>query len=241
MGVIPCLLAYPLIYKPLVKRGTSAKNITIASVLTVVIGLQLGAFSVVLQTLASGITQLPFGTFLLLMQPIHLAIGIVEGLITAAVLIYVGSARPELLESAQAAPPLSKQVSLRQVLAMLGVLTLLVGGGLSLFASSYPDGLEWSVDGVLRRSEAIQGASTGESVEPAAVSDEPRGIEASGGAYDMAANIQGATSLMPDYAFKDSDSAAGTSVAGIVGSAVTMLLAAGMGLLIAKNRRRVAQ
>lgn len=46
--------------------------------------LQLGAFSVVLETTLSGITALPLGAFAVLMQPIHLAIGLVEGLITAA-------------------------------------------------------------------------------------------------------------------------------------------------------------
>ena len=65
-----------------------------------VIGLQLGAFSVVLETIFSGRTELPFETFAMLMQPIHLAIGIVEGLITASIINFVWQARPELLEKA---------------------------------------------------------------------------------------------------------------------------------------------
>ena len=63
------------------------KKIVAASVLGCVLTLQLGAFSVTLETLASGITELPFQTFVAVMQPIHLAIGLVEGLITAAVLL----------------------------------------------------------------------------------------------------------------------------------------------------------
>ena len=42
-----------------------------------------------IETSLSGITELPFGAFCALMQPIHLAIGLVEGLITAAVLCFV--------------------------------------------------------------------------------------------------------------------------------------------------------
>ena len=53
------------------------------------VSLQLGSFSVVLQILASGVTQLPFNVFVLAMQPIHLAIGVVEGLITASVLLFI--------------------------------------------------------------------------------------------------------------------------------------------------------
>ncbi len=230
MGVIPCLIAYPLLFKPILKKGVSKKNVTLASVLAVVLGLQLGAFSVVLQTLLSGITKLPFGSFALLMQPIHLAIGVVEGIVTAAVLVYVHSARPELLESAQVMRPLSRQLSLKNVLAVLGVLVLLVGGGLSLFASAYPDGLEWSVDGVLKQAQAV----------PASNDGELREVTAEGGVYDAFAGIQEATSVMPDYAFKDSDSAAGTSVAGIGGSLAVLLLAGGAGLIISKAKRKTA-
>ena len=47
-------------------------------------------------------------------------------------------------------------------------------------------------------------------------------LEAAGGAYDAAAGIQDTTSLLPDYAFKDSESAAGTSFSGIVGSLIVV-------------------
>ena len=89
IGVIPCLLVYPLIFKPIVKKGLTYRRITVASIVSVVAGLQIGAFGVVLQTLASGVTQLPFGTFAALMQPIHLAIGLIEGVITAAIVCFV--------------------------------------------------------------------------------------------------------------------------------------------------------
>ena len=40
------------------------------------------------------------------MQPIHLGIGIVEGLVTAAVVAFVWQARPEILQSARDARPI---------------------------------------------------------------------------------------------------------------------------------------
>jgi OPA family glycerol-3-phosphate transporter-like MFS transporter/OPA family sugar phosphate sensor protein UhpC-like MFS transporter len=85
MGVIPCLIIYPLIFKPIINKKINTTALSIAAFVSAVIGLQLGAFGVVLETQASAITELPFGTFVVLMQPIHLAIGIVEGIITAAV------------------------------------------------------------------------------------------------------------------------------------------------------------
>ncbi|MFR5880959.1 MAG: energy-coupling factor ABC transporter permease [Cloacibacillus evryensis] len=156
MGVIPCLVIYPLLFKPLMKKGTASGRLTLASVVSVVVALQLGAFSVVLETLASGITALPFSSFVLLMQPIHLAIGIVEGLVTGAVLSFVWKTRPEILESAESGDDTRRRPA-EKVLAMLAALTLVTGAILSGFASD-PDGLEWSVmaDGsVLRASAAL--------------------------------------------------------------------------------------
>jgi len=80
LGIYPCFIAYPLIYKPLVRSGSTSKRIAIASLISCVIALQLGAFSVVFETMLSGRSELPFRTFHLFMQSVHLGIGLVEGL-----------------------------------------------------------------------------------------------------------------------------------------------------------------
>ena len=97
MAFYGCFVGGLLIWKTIMRGKASRARITAASILGCVATLQLGAFSVVLETSASGITELPFAAFLGFMQPIHLAIGLVEGLITAAVLCFVYEARPELL------------------------------------------------------------------------------------------------------------------------------------------------
>ncbi len=220
MGVCACLLAYQFIYKPIIARGISKKNITIASIVSVVLGLQVGSFCVVLETTASGVTMLPFSAFLALMQPIHLAIGLAEGVITAAVLCFVYSMRPEILDSSIKDEKLARGVSLKKVMVIFLVLTAFVGGGLSLFASSFPDGLEWSVEGVagtaeLERDEAIHNAM-GVAVE--------------------------STALMPDYGFVgEGGSQMGTATAGIVGSVITLLLAGGIGIIIRLTRKKPLQ
>lgn len=215
MGVIPCLLVYPLIWKPLVKKGLTFKRITVASIVSVVIGLQLGAFGVVLETLASGITELPFQSFLLLMQPIHLAIGVAEGVVTAAVLCFVYRMRPELFESANAGSSIPSGVSMKKVLVSLGIIALLTGGILSLFASSYPDGLEWSM-------ERVAGTA---------------GLATKGEVFDSAAQIQEQTAFLPDYDYADGRGA-GTSVSGIVGGALTFALAGLTGFLISRSKKK---
>ena len=223
MGVVSCLLAYPFIFRPIVRGGLSKGRIAAASVLSVVVGLQTGALCVVLETLLSGVTELPPGPFLLLMQPIHLAIGVVEGLVTAAVLCYVHSLRPELLDSSLENTRMPEKVPLRRILVSFIVLTVLVGGVLSIFASAYPDGLEWSMEGV---------AGTAE-------------LEREGGVYQAAGAAVEKTAFMPDYAFPGEGASsaaevAGTATAGLVGSLITVLIAGGLGLVIAKTRKRAA-
>ena len=224
MAFYGCFVGYYLLWRPIVQsrlfgegKGAQRGRIVTASILGCVVTLQLGAFSVVLETSLSGITELPFGAFVALMQPIHLAIGLVEGLITSAVLLFVFEARPELLQGMRASGTEKPRQSLKSVVIILAIVALVVGGGLSLLASSNPDGLEWALFG---NAEAGYSENMG-------LDEESFGV--SGKASETAEAIQEKTSFLPDYAFSGSDSAAGTTVSGIVGC----VLVAGIAVLIA--------
>ncbi len=221
MAFYGCFVGYYLIWRPIMRSrlfaskgeaGANRLKIILASILGCVISLQLGAFSVVIETQLSGITELPFGAFAALMQPIHLAIGFVEGIVTAAVLVFVYSSRPELIRDVNAAPGEGK-FSVKTTVAIIAAAALVIGGGLSLLASSNPDGLEWALFG---NTDAGYSENMG-------LDEEDFGVSSS--VADKAAEIQESTSFLPDYAFADSDSAAGTSVSGIVGSGIVALLA----------------
>ena len=154
-----CFIGSLLIWKPMMKKGFTRGKIIAASVLGCVLTLQMGAFSVVLETTASGVTELPAAAFAAVMQPIHLAIGLVEGLITAAVLVFVYEARPELL-SGGTAPERKGKLSFRGTLTALGAAALITAGLLSLAASSSPDGLVRRTGGG-RRTLAAGGSRAG--------------------------------------------------------------------------------
>ena len=226
MAFYGCFVRYYVLWRPIMrsklfnKMGAKAAGrirIILASVLGCVITLQLGAFSVVLETSLSGITELPFGAFVGIMQPIHLAIGLIEGLITSAVLVFVYEARPELLMDVDTSNAAAQsKCSLKTTIVILAVVVAIVGGGLSLVASSNPDGLEWSMFG---------NADAGYS-ENMGLDEENYGI--SSGAAEVAGSIQEKTAFLPDYAFANSDSVAGTTVSGLLGSAMV----AGVALLI---------
>ncbi|MDR2105345.1 MAG: energy-coupling factor ABC transporter permease, partial [Deferribacteraceae bacterium] len=133
MGVIPALIVFPLVYKNILKSGLTRGKIILAASVSVVIALQLGALGVVLETTASGITQLPFTTFILLMLPIHLAISVGEAVITAAILTFIFAVRPEILGAPLTADK-SRYISTKKALAAIAGLAL-IGCILSQFAS----------------------------------------------------------------------------------------------------------
>ncbi|MDR0813223.1 MAG: energy-coupling factor ABC transporter permease [Oscillospiraceae bacterium] len=215
MGVIPCLLVYPLLFKPLISKNLGAKRLSIASIIAVIVGLEVGAFAVVLETTASGITELPFGTFSGLMLPIHLAIGSIEGVVTAGVLCFVYKMRPEIISSATGGQRLTG-VPVKKPLIALVCLTLVVGGALSIFASSNPDGLEWAM-----------GKTSAEE------------LEADNAVANGAAAVQDSTAFLPDYALaSDPENPVGTTVSGLVGAGITFALAAAAGLGISAVKKR---
>ena len=225
MGLYPCFIVYPLLYKPLAGDSKRPARILAVSILSTVIALQLGAFSVVMETMLSGKSELPFGPFVLLMQPIHLAIGIVEGFITAGVINYVLASRPEILESIVASRPLDPAVSVKKIVIAFVLFALATGGALSWFASTHPDGLEWSIQKITGKTEL---AEQGTGIAP------------------VMKDIQEKTVILPEYNFKpEADAAkqnektkawpgieAGTSVAGIAGAIIVLgvILLIGMGI-----------
>jgi cobalt/nickel transport system permease protein len=230
LGFFPCFIAYPFIYKKIAGDQPTRGRILLGAMTSAIIGLQLGAFGVVLETLFSGISELPFASFVLLMQPIHLAIGIVEGLITAAVVSFVWKVHPETLTLAKASASAPGH-SHKPLLAGLALFALAAGGMLSWFASTHPDGLEWSIKAVSGKEE----------------------LEASkAGVHGVLASLQEKLSFLPDYDFKkpvgekevkaDEDKegkageekswpevSAGKSLAGVLGAALTLLLAGAIG------------
>ncbi len=228
MGFFPCFLAYPLIYQKIARHQPTPGRILLGALAASILACQMGALGVVLETFFSGIAELSFSAFLLLMQPIHLAIGIVEGLVTAAVASFVWKAHPEILARAPSSAA-ARVHSHKPLLLGLALFALLAGGLLSWFASTHPDGLEWSIMGVSGQEE----------------------LEApEGGVHGALARLQEQLSFLPDYDFKKPSAAkggpaeadkvgkraeswpdpnTGKSLAGILGASMTLLLAGVIG------------
>jgi cobalt/nickel transport system permease protein len=239
LGFYPCFIAFPFLYRPLA-RGGSASRITLASVAAAVAGLLLGAFSVVLQTVLSGRSELPFGSFLLVMLPVHLAIGLVEGFVTAGVLQYVRTARPEFLEFPSTGRQAAEGLPLARILLFFGILAVTAGGFLSWFASTHPDGLEWSIARVTGTKDlpnetggigaALEKLQERTAILPGYGIRPPR--EPGGAA---------ASSVSPGPSGPDGTRPyAGTTLSGLVGSGIVLLVTLLVGFTIRRVRKRAS-
>ena len=207
MAFYGCFVGYYLIWRPIMKSKMNERlKLILAPILGCILTLQLGALSVCLETSLSGITELPFATFVTIMQPIHLAIGLIEGVVTSAVLLFIREARPELIKDLRPKTEWNCEegkakndgkLSFKATIAVLAAVAIVIGGGFSLLASSNPDGLEWSL------------------FEQVQLDEDDYGVSSS--AAEKAGAIQDKTSFLPDYAFKNNDSSVGTSTSGLVG------------------------
>jgi cobalt/nickel transport system permease protein len=147
LGFLPVFVGYPL-YRAIAGESTTPARSSAAALLAAIVSLQLGAMAVVAQTVASGISALPLATFALFMLPIHLAIGLVEGLVTAAIVSFVRTARPALL----ARTPDSVR---GPAVGFLAATLALVGVAAARLASARPDGLEWSIARTTHAAESL--------------------------------------------------------------------------------------
>ncbi len=233
LGFFPCFVVYPLIYQKIARDHGRRWQIVTGALTGAVVALQLGSLAVVTQTFLSGISELPFRTFVLVMQPIHLAIGLMEGVATVTVILFVLKARPEILVGRVHESAPESRRSMRGLAAGFLIAALVAGVGFSWFSSKYPDGLEWSV---------LRVTGTGEIREP------------EGEVHRSLADLQKKTALLPDYRLDKEDkqdgtelgegSAArsstepGTPLSGFVGGVLTLLLAGALGLFLKRYHLR---
>ena len=216
MGIIPCLIVYPLVFRPIIKARAGILNLTLASVVSSMVALNLGAMFVVFMTTLSGMSMLPFNVFLGTMIGVHIPISIVEGVVTAAVLSYVYAQRKEIIEGIDFEAKTAR--SPKPVIIVLAIIAFVTAGVLSLYASSHPDGLEWSIEKVARV-ELAEGVSA---------------------VHAWSQNVQDKLAFMPDYDFKEgvSTNINGTSAAGIVGSIIVLFVSVILGFIIKISRQK---
>ncbi|MBN1687333.1 MAG: PDGLE domain-containing protein, partial [Spirochaetales bacterium] len=140
------------------------------------------------------------------------AIGVVEGVVTGLIVVIISRAQSVSTltgSSGNAAlPPVRRH---RVVIGILAA-AVIIGGLFSWFASSLPDGLEWSV-------AAVAGEHT---------------------LKEPASRIQGVLSFLPDYGFRNTEGGKpATTVAGLAGGGITLAGVLLLGFFLRRRIKRV--
>lgn len=218
MAFYGCFVGGFLIWEAFVKTKINKKRIMAAAIIGSILSMQLGALSVVLETTVSGVTELPFISFLAVMQPIHLMIGLVEGLITGTVLLFLFETNPEMLWGVERNVLKNGRWSIsgKKMLLLLVLTAVLTGTIFSVGASENPDGLEWSIERTLESDDY--------------------GIASQ--IHEISKQTQSITSILPDYGFQTEESDYGTSFSGLIGVVVLLVLGTGIGYLIRRTRKK---
>ena len=212
MALVPSYVGY-WVYTLITGRNHSDKKAYAGAILGALVTVELGALLVPIQAQLSGILLVPLRTFVLTMVAVHLIIGLLEGVLTVAVLAYLRQVKPDVFAlPVQGGGHLSRKA----LLSSLMIATLFIAGVVSLFASDLPDGLEWSAGDRPDQPEVVSFIA------------EPEERIAS---VDL---LHAKIALAPDYTPRTSplgqlgnDSAQGpatwTSVIGVLGSLFTMV------------------
>ncbi len=135
MGFLACFVAYPL-YKKICGDRFQTTMVFSSKVrpfwgiiLSTVVALQLGSIAVVVESAMSGsISIVNIDKFAELICSIHLIIGVVEGIVTAGIVT------------------IAQKTNLSTMFSYVtGGFALILAGIISNYASTKPDGLEWSL------------------------------------------------------------------------------------------------
>ncbi len=223
MAFVPAYVGYYL-YRIAAARSFSNLRTYIGVMLACLIGIETCAVLVPIEATLSGVLMVPFSTFLITMTGVHFLVGIVEGIVTVAVLAYIQQVRPDIVADNLCG---KVRLSKRAVLATFAVFTIIIGAGLSLLASRMPDGLEWSY---AERPDQPN-------FKPIVSNNDSR--------ITVIDRLQSKYSLMPDYSVRsngeneNSQASVGwTSFAGVFGSITTMAVIWLIAWILRRNNPR---
>ena len=162
LGIIGAGVGYG-IFKLIVRiAGGRSGSVGAAAGVAAGLSVPLAAGSFVIQFSLGGAAEVSISAVLVAMLGTHALIGIGEGVMTALVIGAVMQTRPDLVHGApQDRPTAKRRVPVRSVLVVGLLVTLAFAVGISQFASSNPDGLEFVAEQQGFRSTAEDSATSG--------------------------------------------------------------------------------
>jgi cobalt/nickel transport system permease protein len=140
LALIPSFLGFG-VYRLIAGSPDKKIRFYLAAIIASVVAMVAAAAMLSIEAGLSGVSEVPFATFLGAMCGIHLIIGVLEGIITAALLVYLCKVRPDIIDGSEVAGRGDKKIFFATIIAA----TLLTAACFSLLASEKPDGLEYAM------------------------------------------------------------------------------------------------
>jgi len=219
MGIVPCYLGYGL-FRFFAGTRPGAGRLYAAVFTATLIGMVAGAALVPLQVWLSDRLTVPLPVFLLVLVGLHLLVGLGEAIITFGVVAYVSRVRPQLLGPvAQTLTAARGGLSTGAVLASFFIVALLLGGIVSVWASTAPDALE-SI------------TATDGPKEQTYVRQSPDGISRN------LSESQEQIAPWSDYQVPGLSEGMGRRVSGVIGAVITLLVVWMIGRLLQRRQPR---
>jgi cobalt/nickel transport system permease protein len=202
LALVPTFVGYA-VYKFIAPKPDQKARLYIAAIFASIIAMVAAAAMLSIEAAISGVFPVPFASLLASVCGVHFIIGIMEGAVTAALLVYLRKVRPDVIDGYEGTQTGNKKMFFATMIAAV----LVTGVCLSLLASDKPDGLEY----------IIEGGGSGNSI-----------IENDNPAIASADKLQDRITPMPDYSRPalsgdDTASKGWTSFAAVTGSIITML------------------
>ncbi|NLX13649.1 MAG: cobalamin biosynthesis protein CbiM [Phycisphaerales bacterium] len=220
LGVIPCYLGYAL-FRALAGPIPTMRRLYVAIFVASLFGMVAGAALVPVQVWFSGILTIPFSKFLALMVGLHILVALGEAFITFAVIVFVSRVRPQAFDLPIADAVYRQGVlSYRAIAASLLVVALLLGGVVSLTASTAPDALESRTTIAENPDNSVVRENTSPMME-------------------KVTRLQEQTAPLPDYSWDSLGQWLGTSTSGIIGTLLTLLAVWQIGRFLRLKRRSI--
>lgn len=190
------------VYRLVSGTRPGAARLYAAVFIATMVGMLSGAAMVPVQATLSGVLAVSFSRFLLAMLGLHLLIALVEAIVTFGVIAYIGRVRGELLGDAATAWGEASQGIGRRAVLASLLATALLLGGIGSLFAS-----EWP--------DALDSLTSG---QRALV------VESSSPVIEKASDWQTRVAPLPEYRW--------TSLSGILGTAITLLVVWGIGRML---------
>ena len=158
--VLPCLWLYPFVYKAIAGENENTFRQILAALLSCLLSLQLLSFLSIIESILMHKANSSFADLIIQFQLPYFITGLLEGLITAGLLIFIKKKNPIFYNAARQAKRLDSAVPVKALVIALAVLIAIASGSAVLTSFTSPQEDDTIVELLSGTAEASSGGTS---------------------------------------------------------------------------------